>query len=63
MPRISGHEHQFGCARGHDTVKGHEQGVDLSLPAVQPLGHQQSVRCIVSAERERVDTAMRLPFR
>ena len=48
---------------GHDPVEGREQGVDLALPAVELLRDQQPVRHVVSAERERVDAAMRLPFR
>ena len=46
-PGIAGHEHQLGRARRHDTVERREQGVDLPLPAVQPLRHQQSVRRVV----------------
>ncbi len=60
---ISGDEHQFERARGHDTVKGREQRVDLATPAVKLLRDQQPVRYVVSAERERVDTVVRLQFR
>src|SRR5712672_221980 len=59
---IAGHEHQFGRARGHDTVKGREQRIDLAHPAVKLLRDQQPIRYVVSAEWKRVDTTMRLPF-
>ena len=48
---------------GHDPVEGREQRVDLALAAVKFLGDQQPVRHVVRAERERVDAAVRLPFR
>ena len=60
---ISGHEHEFRGAVRHDPIEGSEQRVDLALPAVELLRDQQPVRHVVSAELERVDTAVRLPFR
>jgi hypothetical protein len=41
---ISGHEHEFRGAMGHDTLEGREQGMDLALPAVQPLRDHEPVR-------------------
>ena len=49
----------FATTRSKDS----KQRLDLALPAVELLRDQQPVRHIVSAERERVDAAMRLPFR
>src|SRR5258708_2927934 len=60
---IAGHEHQLRGAVGYDTVEGREQRVNLALSAVKLLRDQQPVRYIVSAELERVDVAVRLPFR
>ena len=60
---ITGYEHQFRCALGHDPVEGREQGVDLALPPVQLLRDQQPVRRVVGSQRKRIDAAMRLPFR
>src|SRR6202035_1394073 len=59
---IAGHEHQLRGAVGHDTVEGSEQRVNLALSAIQMLRDQQPVRYIVSAELERLDAAVRLPF-
>ena len=50
---ITGYEHEFWCAVGHDAVEGCEQGVDLALPPVQLLRDQQPVRRVVRAQRER----------
>ena len=60
-PGIAGHQHEIGRAVGHDAVEGLEQGVDLALPPVQLLRDHQPIRCVLSAERERVDPAGRLP--
>src|ERR1700730_8977727 len=59
---IAGYEHQLRGAVGHDTVEGSEQRVNLALSAIQLLRDQQLVRYIVSAELERLDAAVRLPF-
>ena len=48
---------------GHDPVEGREQGLDLALAPVQLLRDQQPVRRVPRAQRERVDAAVRLPFR
>ena len=60
---IAGNEHEFRRAIRHDAIEGREQRVDLALPAVQLLRDQQPVRCVVRAQRERLDAAVRLPFR
>ncbi len=60
---VSGHKYEFGGTLCHNTVKSREQGIDLALPPVQLLRDQQSVRRVVRAERERLDAALRLPFR
>src|ERR1700740_1287617 len=39
-PGISGYEHEFRCAMGHDPVEGFEQGIDLALPPVELLRDQ-----------------------
>ena len=62
-PGIAGDEHELHGAGRHDLVEGSDQRVDLALPAVELLRDQQPVRYVVSAQQERVDTAMRLPFR
>jgi hypothetical protein len=60
---IAGDKHQLRDAVRHDTVEGSEQCLNLALSAVELLRDEESVRYIVSAERERVDAAVRLPFR
>jgi hypothetical protein len=55
---ISGHEHEFGRAVRHHSVKGGNQRVDLALPAVELLRNQQPIRPIMLAEREPVDATM-----
>ena len=60
---IAGDQHEFCRAIRHDAVEGCEQRVNLALPPVQPLRDQQTVRGISHAQRERLDTAVRLPFR
>ncbi len=62
-PGIAGHEHELRRAMGHDPVEGREQRADLALPPVQPLRDHEPVRYVVRAHRERVDAAMRRPFR
>src|SRR3984893_7710663 len=57
-PGIAGDEHELPAAARHDPVAGSDQSVDLALPAVELLRDQQPVRYVVSAEQERVDTAM-----
>jgi hypothetical protein len=46
---IAGHEHNFRCAEGHDSVDGRKQHFNLTLPPVQLLRDQQPVRRIVRA--------------
>ena len=60
--RIAGYEDQLRPAVGHDTDERSEQRVNLSLTAVQFLRDQKTVRHVVNAEREQVDTTARLPF-
>jgi len=60
---IARHEHQLRRAIGHDTVEGSEQCFNLRLSAIKLLRDKQPVRYIVCAELERVDAAVRLPFR
>ena len=60
---IAGDQHQLRRAVGHDPVEGGEQRFDLALAAVERLRDQQPVRHVVRAERERLDAAVRLPFR
>ena len=60
---ITGDEHEFGGALGHDPVERRKQRIDLALPPVQLLRDQQSVRRVVRAQREWIDATMRLPFR
>src|ERR1700692_215315 len=60
---ISGHQHELQGAVRHDPVEGSEQRLDLALPAIELLRNQQPVRYVVSAEQERLHTAMRLPLR
>jgi len=60
---ITGYEHEFRCAVGNDPVECREQRVDFALPPVQRLWDQQSVRDVVSAQREWIEATMRLPFR
>ena len=60
---IAGDQHEFCRAIRHDAVKGREQRVNLALPPVQPLRDQQTVRGVSHAQRERLDTAVRLPLR
>ena len=48
---------------GHDPLETGEQRFDLALAPIQPLRDQQPVRCVVRAQRKRVDAAIRLPFR
>jgi hypothetical protein len=55
---ISRDQHQLRPAAGDDAVEDSEQGLDLALAAVELLGDQQPVRYVVSAKRERVDTAV-----
>src|ERR1700722_5837973 len=60
---IAGDEHELGPAVRHDPIEGAEQRLDLVLPAVKLLRRHETVRDIVSTERERLYAAMRLPFR
>src|SRR6202035_4228622 len=62
-PGIAGHEHELQGAARHDPMEGSKQSVDLTLPAVELLRHQQTIRYVPPAEREGFDPAMRLPFR
>src|SRR6266404_654359 len=61
--RITGYEHQLRRAVGDDTIEGSEQRVNLALTAVQLLRDEKTVRHVVNAEREQVDTTACLPFR
>ena len=56
---IAGDEHELGCAIRDDPVEGAKQRPDLMLPAVELLRDQQTVRHVVSAERERLYATMR----
>ena len=60
---IPGYEHELCCAIRYDPVEGAKQRLDLVLPAVKLLRRHETVRHVVSAERERLYAAMRLPFR
>ena len=62
-PGIAGDKHELQGAVRHDPVEGSEQRVDIALPAIELLWDQQPVQSVVPAEQERVDTAIRLPFR
>src|SRR5216684_5698132 len=59
--RKAGDQEQLGSAVSDDTVEGRKEGVDLTLPPVQPLRDQQTVRRILCTEWERVDPPERLP--
>ena len=59
---IAGDEHELGCAIRHDPVEGPKQRLDFVLPAVELLRRHETVRDVVSTERERLDAAMGLPF-
>src|SRR5262249_11280472 len=58
---IAGDQNQLGGAAHHDPVKAGEQGYDLPLTPVELFGDQKPVRRVVSAKREVVDPAVRLP--
>ena len=63
MPRVAGHQHEFGRALGHDSVEGGEQGIDLGFASIQLLGNHATGPSVVRAERERLDRPRSLPFR
>ena len=58
---IAGDQHQLRPAAGDDAIEGGEQGLDLALAAVQFLGNQKPVRCVLLAQREGVDPVLSLP--
>ena len=60
---IAGDQHELCCAIGYDSVESAEQRLDLVVPAVKLLRRHQTVRDVVSTERERLDAAMGFPFR
>ena len=60
--RVTQYEDQFSYAANDDAIEGSQQRLNLALPAVKLLRDQQPVRYIVSAEREQIDVAVRLPF-
>ena len=60
--RVTQYEDQFSYAANDDAIEGSQQRLNLALPAVKLLRDQQPVRYIVSAKREQIDVAVRLPF-
>src|SRR3984957_13998507 len=60
---IAGDEHELGCAIRHDPVESAEQRLDLVLPAIKLLRHDETFRGIVRAQRERLYAVMGLPVR
>src|SRR5580704_5591072 len=60
---IPGYQDEFGGALRHHPAECRKQRIDLTLPPVQLLGYQQSVRRVVRTQSERVDAIMRLPVR
>src|SRR5580658_914553 len=59
---ISRDENQFRRAALDHAVEGCEQGVDLAFPAVQLLGDQQTIGCVMLAKREFHHVPVILPF-
>jgi hypothetical protein len=58
-PRITGHEHEFGCAIGYDAVEGSEQRVDRSGTSYAPSGNS-SMRPVAShSARQRLKSLSR----
>ena len=60
---IAGHQHQLERARSDHALERRQQSVDLALAPIQLLGNAQAVGEIQRGERERRDTAARLPLR
>jgi hypothetical protein len=57
-PGIAGHEHEFRCAVGHNSVESCNQCLNLALPAIELFRDQQPIRPIVLAKREPIDAAI-----
>ena len=61
-PGVAGYQHDLRCAARNDSVEGFEQCFALPIAPIELLGDQQPVRCVVCAERKRVNASEGFPI-
>ena len=60
---VSGDQHQLRPAARDDAIERGEEGFDLAVPPVQPLGDHEAIRSVMSARGEVVDASVGFPLR